>query len=330
MKKHIVKSSITLICICLLTAFVYHHYEIAPWTRHGILHSDVVDLAPQVSGSIAKVCIRHNSPIKKGQILFYIDPEPFQLKVDLAKTQLDEARKFIKTLQAAIETMRAKHDSAASAYTHAQKTLLRIKSLYASKTVSEQELDDAKEIYSKAKAECMAASANLNEAIARLGKSGEMNARIRMAKVALSQAELNLRRTIVRSPVDGFAANVRVTSGDFVTLGKPALSLVDSTTVHVVGAFKETQLKNIHPGAKAIITLMTNPDISYVGIVRNIGTAIDPKEYASGNNLIPRIPAVFDWIRLAQRVPVIIDFTELPNNIPLVIGTTTSVSIQDG
>lgn len=326
--KKITKSLIVLLGISTLTAFVYHHYEVSPWTRHGFVRSDVVELAPQVNGSIVDVCVSHNSFVKKGDVLFYIDPEPFQLKVDLAKTQLDEARKFVRTLQASIETMKARYDSAISVYTHAQKTLRRIEKLYASKTVSAQELDDAKESCSKAKAGSMAALANLNEATARLGKKGEKNARVRMAKVALDQAELDLERTVVRSPVDGFTVNVRITKGDYVAVGKPALSLVDADSVHVIGAFKETQLKNIHPGAKAVITLMTNPDVSYEGTVRNIGTAIDPKEYSTGNNLIPRIPAVFDWIRLAQRVPVIIDFVALPKDTPLVIGTTSSISIN--
>lgn len=326
--KKMAGSIVMLICVATFAAFAYSHYETSPWTRHGIISSDVVDVAPLVSGMVTGVAISHNAPIKKGQELFRIDSEPYQLSVDLAKAKLDEARDQVLTLEATVSTMRARLDSAQYEYTHAEKSLSRVKRLHGKRIVSEQAYDDSYETFSKAKASLNAATANYNEALARLGSRGEDNVRIRKARVVLAQAELDLRRTVVRSPVNGYAVNVKVNPGDFVSTGKSALSLVDSESLHVVGAFKETQLKNIKPGNQAWITFMSDPDNPVKGVVRNVGTAIDPKEYASGKNLIPSIPAVFDWVRLAQRVPVIIDFTGVPDKQLLVVGTTLSVIIE--
>jgi multidrug resistance efflux pump len=99
----------------------------------------------------------------------------------------------------------------------------------------------------------------------------------------------------------------------------------------VDGYFQETKLKHIKPGDRAIITLMSHPDIELEGVVDSIGYAINPPDIAAtegASNLVPQVEPTFDWVRLPQRVPVRIRLQDVPEDIQLVSGMTASVAIR--
>lgn len=166
------------------------------------------------------------------------------------------------------------------------------------------------------------------DARVRLGETDDKNIMIQSAIIRLEQARLNLSYTEVTSPVDGRVVNVEINTGDYVTAGKPAVAVVDKNSIHVMAAFKETQLDTIRIGDKASIRLMSMKGTPLNGKIMSIGSAIDPSEYAASNSLVPSIPAAFDWVRLAQRVPVEIQFVTLGNNLNIIPGTTASVAIK--
>jgi multidrug resistance efflux pump len=183
----------------------------------------------------------------------------------------------------------------------------------------------------EAAARLASAEASLVRAQANLGVPGEENVQIRAAKVNLARAELDLERTTVRAPTEGYVTNLNVDVGDYASPGTPMLAFVDRASFHVEGYFRETQLRHIQPGDRAVITLMSHRNKPIEGVVDSIGWAINPPDIATTegtSGLVPQVEPSFDWIRLAQRVPVRVKIEAVPSDVQLISGTTASVVIR--
>ena len=180
------------------------------------------------------------------------------------------------------------------------------------------------------KAAARQAEADLAKARANLGVPGELNARLRLAKASLREAELKLEFTQVRAPVDGFATNLNLRLGSQAVANQPALALVDVNSFWVHGFFRENYIEPIRRGDRAIITLMTYPDTPIEGRVESIGWGIAQQDGSVGEKLLPSISPTFEWIRLAQRVPVRVRIVNVPDEVKLRVGTTASVLVMTG
>lgn len=314
--------------VLMLTA--YRRYELRPWTRHGLVQANIVALAPQVHGNISEVLVHDNEEVHKGDILFRIDPRPYILALDSAKISLQKARQEVATLEATVDIATARIKFAESTFAYTKRNRERLEFLFQHNTISERDLDDIKRAFDESASSLAAAQATLTEAKMRLGVSGEENVLIKSARIRIAQAELNLSYTEVSSPVDGHVVNVGVDPGDYAVSGKAVLAVVDARSLHVMAAFKETQLKTIRKGSSATVTLMTMPDTPLTGRIQSIGSAISPKEFSSSEGLVPSLPAAFDWVRLAQRVPVKITFSSNIQGLEVIPGTTVSVAINAG
>jgi multidrug resistance efflux pump len=149
--------------------------------------------------------------------------------------------------------------------------------------------------------------------------------------VQLEEAQLKLSWTSMNAPFDGYITNLDVNEGAFGFPGIPIAAFVDSSSFRVDGYFQETKLKHIKPGDRAIITLMSHPNMELKGVVDSIGYAIDPPDIADtegASHLVPQVEPTFDWVRLPQRVPVRIRLEDVPESIQLISGTTASVAIR--
>jgi multidrug resistance efflux pump len=153
------------------------------------------------------------------------------------------------------------------------------------------------------------------------------DADVEVAKANLHAAQLDLEFTEVRAPVDGYITHLKLRHGTQTVANQPALALVDTASFWVHGFFKETQIRHIRSGNRAVIKLMTYPDQPLAGIVENMGWGIAQQDGTPDADLLPTINPTFDWIRLAQRIPVRIRLTEIPGDVALRVGTTASVFI---
>ncbi|MDO7903667.1 efflux RND transporter periplasmic adaptor subunit [Pseudomonas sp. K1(2024)] len=149
------------------------------------------------------------------------------------------------------------------------------------------------------------------------------------AQVAVDIAKLNLERSVVRSPVDGYLNDRAPRAHEFVTAGRAVLSVVDSTSYHVDGYFEETKLGGINVGDAVDIRVMGD-DTRLRGHVQSLSAGIEDRDRVSGANLLPNVNPAFSWVRLAQRIPVRIAFDEVPADFRLIAGRTATVSIVEG
>ena len=159
-------------------------------------------------------------------------------------------------------------------------------------------------------------------------QSREARARsaVNEAQVAVDTAQLNLDRSVVRSPVDGYLNDRAPRNHEFVSAGRPVLSVVDSASYHVDGYFEETKLGGIHRGDAVDIRVMGD-NTRLRGHVQSFAAGIEDRDRSSGANLLPNVNPAFSWVRLAQRIPVRIAFDEVPEDFRMIAGRTATVSI---
>ena len=262
-----------------LVAALWNAYVLAPWTRDGRVSAHVVRVAPEVSGTVADVAVDDNQPVKRGDVLYRIDPSRFELAVAQARA----------LAAAADETLRQRQDEARRRHG----------------------LDD---LVSR-------------EDIQRAGRAVAIaQAEAQRARAALEVAELDLARSVLRAPVDGFVTRLRLRRGDYAVAGKPDIAILDAHSFWITGYFEETKLERIRPGAPAQIKLMGFAPL-LTGRVGSIGHGIaddndGPDEYG-----LPAVKANFSWVRLAQRIPVRIEIDAVPDGVQLAAGMTCSVDI---
>jgi len=352
--------TLMLLVVAILAAyFLYNRWTHRPWTRNGQVRADIVKIAPRVSGYIVEVAVKDNQFVRKGELFFRIDPSSYQLAVDKAQVQLQQAREDVAALEAEVKAAsamvlqsKAGVDAARAMINQQQAALANARSESkratrlagkAAGSVEDAEKKAARVLeiqsavvsaradLSQAEAALTSSQANLDQAKANLGEPGDANVRIREAKVKLEEAQLELSWTAMHAPFDGYITNLDVNEGAFGFSGTPIAAFVDSSSFRVDGYFQETKLKHIRPGDRATITLMSHPDVELKGVVDSIGYAIDPPRIANTEGtsyLVPQIEPTFDWVRLPQRVPVRIRVEEVPATIHLVAGMTASVAIE--
>jgi multidrug resistance efflux pump len=152
----------------------------------------------------------------------------------------------------------------------------------------------------------------------------EAAANLQQGVADVAAARLNLQRTLVVAPVNGVVTNLELRPGDYMTVGREALALVDSDSLYVDGYFEETKLPRIHLGDRVSVRLMGESRILY-GRVQSIAGAIADRERTPSPNLVANINPTFNWVRLAQRVPVRIVLDSKPADVRLIAGRTATV-----
>ena len=141
-------------------------------------------------------------------------------------------------------------------------------------------------------------------------------------------AKLNLSRTTVVSPVNGYVTNLHLRLGDYATPGKLLLSVADSDSFWIAGYFEETKLTHIHVGDRARIHLMgVGPELT--GHVESYSRGIADENGGFGQGLA-NVDPIFTWVRLAQRIPVRIHIDQVPKGVKIAAGQTCTIFLSPG
>jgi multidrug resistance efflux pump len=341
-----------------MIAYKYYDYVEYPWTRDGLVRAQVVQIATRVTGPLVRVPVQNNQLVKKGDLLFEIDPSTFQATVNLARAQFDNMGDIVRSLadqvaglksnlaqrQAEISQAKSEIESSAAQAENQRIIFERAKQLRAEGVNSQRDLDDAATTYdvaiarlSEARAKMSQMTAALAQAeddlargLADLGEPGPDNPRLRRAAADLELAQLNLDFTKVRAPADGYVTNLQLHVGDSVAANQPVLALIDANSFYVQAFFRETFVGNFQKGDRAVVTLMSYPDTPLEGRVDSIGWGIAQQNGSTGFEQLPTVKPTFEWIRLAQRLPVMVRIEKVPDNIELRAGTTASVVVITG
>ena len=157
----------------------------------------------------------------------------------------------------------------------------------------------------------------------------QAEAQLASTEAALALARLNLARTRITSPVDGYVNDRAPRVGDYVSTGRPVLSVLDRASFHVDGYFEETKLDHIHLQQAVEIRIMGSA-LRLRGHVQSIAAGIEDRDRSNGANLLPNVNPTFNWVRLAQRVPVrvSIDPQSVPADAVLSAGMSATLVIK--
>jgi len=313
----------------VIAAFWVYNYR--PQTDDATLRANFVGIAPHASGHIVELLVKDNQYVKQGDLLFVIDPRPYEHAVAIAKAQLvlahkqvDAAEKALKAADASIaraEAQRAAAEStvqrAEAEFKNADDHLKRLEPLLAKEFATKDQVETARtrqitaaKAVEEAQKFLTAAIAGVEQAKAErlraedaIGQEGDVNGHIAEAEAQLHEAELNLEYCRVRAPFSGKIVNFNISQGEFARVGVDVFTLVDTRTWYVVANFRETQLKHIQEGAPAEIYLQFKGGKRFHGKVVGLAWAVVPEDGTSTMGL-PSVPRNLDWVRLAQRFPV--------------------------
>jgi HlyD family secretion protein len=142
-------------------------------------------------------------------------------------------------------------------------------------------------------------------------------------------ATLNLNRTEVRAPVNGFITNLNLANGTYASQGKPVMALIDSDSYRIEAYFEETKIPHIRAGASADIYLMDGSP-ALQGTVSSIARGITDQDNKDGPQLLSSVNPTFTWVRLAQRIPVTVHVTHVPPGVLVSAGMTCTVVMKEG
>ena len=272
-------TAIVTVAAVFAARFLWRYYQVDPWTRDGRVRADVVQIAPDVSGLVTRVDVVNDQTVTRGQPLFTIDRDRFEL-----------------ALRQANAVVAAQRESLAQARREAERN---------------RELGN------------LVAAESTEQSVSRVAQ-GE--ALLAQALVARDLAALNLQRTAVTAPTDGSLTDLTIRVGDYVTVGRPVLALIDAHSLRIEGYFEETKLGGVHVGQPVTVRLMGDSALLH-GHVQSIAPGIEDRERASSSNLLPNVNPTFSWVRLAQRVPVRIALDEPPGDARLIAGRTATVTV---
>ncbi len=210
---------------------------------------------------------------------------------------------------------------------YAMQYVERLRPLLAQQFVTANQVFEAESQASAAQAMVERARFELQQARKDLGELGGVNARRKAAEAEVDDAQLNVDYCTVRSPFDGYVTNLNIAVGEYANEGEQVFALVDNRTWYVVANFREIFLKEIQPGMKAEVYLMTYPGRPFEGVVQGIGWAIWQKN-GSTVGVLPDVEPTLNWVRLAQRFPVRVILEPPDPEHPYRMGNTAVVTIK--
>lgn len=300
---------ITLAIALVLMHAIWHRYMYSPWTRDGRVRANVINLSTDVSGLVKEVRVKDNEWVRKGDVLFILDPDRFRYAIDQADADVDRARGQLQQseslMNASLYDSKMRKDQAARrAKLSSDVVSDEMRSDYAFQSQQSQSTLDA------ARAAYTAAEASLKAALVRQ-----------------ETARLDFVRSVVRAPTDGFITNLNLYPGDFASAGVARMAMLDSHSFWVYGYFEETKIQGVHVGDRATVRLLGG-DVDIQGHVDSISSGIvDRDNPTDSGELLANVDPIFTWVRLAQRVPVRVHIDKVPSGIHLAMGMTCTVTL---
>ena len=297
-------------------------------TDNAYVKADLVPVSAEVAGPIKEVLVQENQPVTAGQLLFRVDPAPFQVAVAKAAANLAQVRIDLAATKAAFREKQAEIVVAQTRYAFARKDQQRLADLVARKFVSASRFDDAKQTTELAEQQIVALHQDLKRIAETLGGSAdapiERHPAYLRALAELDQAKLDLARAEVRAPLPGVVSKPPK-PGQFAAVGAMTMALVVSNDTWVEANFTETDLTYVHPGQPVTVHIDTYPNITWKGTVDSLSPATGAEF-----SIIPAQNATGNWVKIAQRVPVRIKLDAAPDQPALRAGLSAVVEIDTG
>ncbi len=298
-------------------------------TDNGYIQSGLVSVSANVSGPVVAIGVRNNQRVHAGDVLFRIDPAPYQASVDEAAAQLAAAQTQVASVRASYREGEAALQAGRDRLNYAIREAARQKALLAEGISSQNQYDQAELAVQTARQQ-IETSVQQNAGVAatltgNVAAPTDRQPSVQRAQAALERARLNLGYTVVRAAQEGVVTKVdQLQIGSYVTAAKPVFTLA-GTRLWVEANFKEDQLNHMRVGQRATFKVDAFPDLKLTGRVASFSPG-------TGNSfaLLPPENATGNWVKVVQRLPIELSIDAVPRDIPLHAGLSVEATVDTG
>ncbi|WP_333001863.1 HlyD family secretion protein [Vibrio coralliilyticus] len=305
----------------LILLMNYNH----PFTQLGNQVFSSTPIVSGVRGRVIEVPVEPNKPLKQGDILFMIDPIPYEAEVEKLEAQIKEASQGALGLESDVQEAQAAQAQAIADRDKAQREYARYQRGYDKGAFTEQELDTRRQEYKATEAAVKVADARVDQAkIALNSEIGGENTTVARLLAELRQAEFDLEQTIVRAPTDGFATQLALRPGVMaVPLPlAPVMTFVHTEETLYAAAFRQNSLQRLQPGYEAEFLFRALPGKVFKGEVVDVLPAIGESQFQARGALLGT-----EALRTSGRVFVTLKITDDLSNYHLPMGTAVEVAV---
>jgi membrane fusion protein (multidrug efflux system) len=284
------------------------------------IRQDIVSVSPQVNGQIVQVFVRNGARVKRGDILFRIDSQPYRVALEQAQASLANAQLQTHVLRTTAAGTSGDITGAEANLAIKRNAFARQQALLKQGFTTKADYDDAMNEVRSAEtqlADARARAANASAAVA----PGEQP-QVAQAQAAVDKAQLDLDRTAVRATMDGVIENAdKLQVGQMAVIGVGMVSLVHSSNAWVEANFKEKDVGRMVRGQRATIEVDAYSGQKFEGYVQSVGAGT-----GSEFSLLPAQNANGNWVKVTQRIPVRIAFSGAPSR-PMIAGLSVTARV---
>jgi membrane fusion protein, multidrug efflux system len=290
-----------------------------------------VGVSTDVAGIVKDVDVSDNQHVAVGEVLYRLDPQPFQIALDSAKANLAQVALSIDAMKQDFQRMQSDIAVQQAQVGLDQINFDRDTALLKSGGVAQATFDQAKSVLlgDKNKLESLKQAANVQ--LARLGGNADLpvteHPQYRQAKAQVDEAQRELDHTVVTAPFAGTATDVpAIAPGKYLAASTTAFYLVDTDHVWVDAEPKETEVTYVRPGQPVTVTVDTYPDFQWRGTVESISPAA-----AQEFSLLPAQNTSGNWVKVVQRVPLRVRVDTSDKSLPpLRAGMSVEIGVDTG
>lgn len=297
-------------------------------TDNAYIKADKIPISAEVAGIIKEVPVQENQHVDAGQLLFRLDPTPYQMSVTIAEAKLAQVRTDLAAMKASYHEKQAEIKLAQTRLSFSEKDQQRQADLLAKHFISDSQFDNTTQTMDLARQQLAVLNQDLQRIAETLG--GNVNLDIekqpayRSAQAELDQARLDLARVDIHAPVAGIISKPPK-PGQYITAGNVSMVLVANSHLWIEANFTETDLTYVQPGQAVSIKVDTYPDIKLQGVVESLSPATNAEF-----SILPAQNTTGNWVKVSQRVPVRIKLIDTADIPPLQTGLSTVVEIDTG
>lgn len=296
-------------------------------SENAYVKADKIAISTDISGRVAQVNVHENEIVKKGDVLFEIDKEPFQIALEKAEAQLGSAKAEIASMRDLYREKAAEQKTVEQDVSFFKEQFERRSKLLKRGMVNSERFDSAARNLEAARNRADGVREELGRIMTRLGGSPDLptdkNPEVLAAISRLQEAKLNLSHTVVRAPASGIITKNDLQVGEYVTTGRPVFSIVARDDIWVEANLKETELTHVTEGQTATITVDAYPTAEWKARVSSIAPATGAEF-----SILPPQNATGNWVKVVQRVPVRLEILENGNGPELRAGMSVVVTID--
>jgi multidrug resistance efflux pump len=294
-----------IVVIALIAGWYAASDRHAPGTSRAVVSANVVQIAARVPGRVTEIAVRDNEIVPSGSVLFQIDQRPFEIAVDRARVQLEQATQTLDASSAQLAATYAQVAQARAAFENVRAENARSETLAEQGIIADARLEASRAQLAEAQAGLDTALAQSDSAERSLGVVGSENPSVQAAQLGLEQAQFDLLSTTVTAPRRGVVTNLRLAPGQFVGAGQPALTFIEDEGVWITADLRENQLVEVDAGDRVTMIFDAAPGQIFEGSVESLGWGINPGRSEAGG--LPVNAPSTQWFEPARRMPVRIE-----------------------